>query len=59
MNDKQEPIPPPTRKLRRPSMLSEILDRVVRIETRVVKLMDHHGLDASGNPSKTKKPNTY
>jgi hypothetical protein len=40
--------PPP----RRPSMLSEILDRVVRIETRVVKLLAHHNLDASGDPKK-------
>mgnify|MGYP000894271561 CR=1 FL=1 len=33
-------------------MMRELLDRSVRIETRLVRLMQHSGLDPEGYPTK-------
>lgn len=42
----QPPTPPPA------PTLQELQDRLVRMETRMVRLMAHLGLDADGNPKK-------
>jgi len=46
---KQSPGPP-HKYVSDAAMLCEIYDRIVRIETRVVKLLAFHNLDASGDP---------
>lgn len=35
------------------SAITEMSRRIVRTETRVMRLLDHHGLDAQGNPRRT------